>query len=370
MSGPRRHRDLLAGEGLAPGELAVAVLRSESQEAAHVAARLRHAHLVDGVPWSQMAVLVRSTVHAMPVLRRAMVAAGVPMAVSGDEVPLVQEPAVRPLLLLLRCATRPETLDEETVVELLTSPVGGADVMALRRLRQALRKAELAAGGGRASGPLLVEAVDDPAHLVTLEAAASRPAVNVARLLSAARSAVATPGVTAEDVLWEVWQSTGLATRWERASRAGGPAGEAADRDLDAVVALFDTAARFCDRLPGAGPEVFLDHLLGPADPGRRARRAPAHRRRGPGADRAREQGPRVGPGLRRRGAGRRLAGPADAWLVPRLRAAGRPAAAGFRADRSGGGDGGHPRPAARGGAPAVLRGRDPRAPRACSSRR
>ena len=197
-----------------------------------------------------------------------MVAAGVPMAVSGDEVPLVQEPAVRPLLLLLRCATRPETLDEETVVELLTSPVGGADVMALRRLRQALRKAELAAGGGRASGPLLVEAVDDPAHLVTLEAAASRPAVNVARLLSAARSAVATPGVTAEDVLWEVWQSTGLATRWERASRAGGPAGEAADRDLDAVVALFDTAARFCDRLPGAGPEVFLDHLLGQQIPG------------------------------------------------------------------------------------------------------
>ena len=51
-------------------------------------------------------------------------------------------------------------------------------------------------------------------------------------------------------------------------SRDGGPAGEAADRDLDAVVALFDTAARFCDRLPGAGPEVFLDHLLGPADPG------------------------------------------------------------------------------------------------------
>src|SRR6478735_1932420 len=175
MSGPRRHGDLLAGEGLAPGELAVAVLRSESQEAAHVAARLRQAHLVEGIPWSQMAVLVRSTVHAMPV------------AVSGDEVPLVQEPAVRPLLLLLRCATRPETLDEETVVELLTSPVGGADVLALRRLRQALRKTELAAGGGRASGPLLVEAVDEPAHLVTLVAAASRPAVNVARLLSAAR---------------------------------------------------------------------------------------------------------------------------------------------------------------------------------------
>ena len=144
------------------------MLRSEAQEAAHVAARLRHAHLVDGVPWSQMAVLVRSTVHAMPVLRRAMVAAGVPVAVSGDEVPLVQEPAVRPLLLLLRCATRPETLDEDAAVELLTSPVGGADVMGLRRLRQVLRRAELDAGGRRASGPLLVEALDDPTVLIAL----------------------------------------------------------------------------------------------------------------------------------------------------------------------------------------------------------
>ncbi|MGJ3228402.1 PD-(D/E)XK nuclease family protein [Micromonospora aurantiaca (nom. illeg.)] len=44
---------------------------------------------------------------------------------------------------------------------------------------------------------------------------------------------------------------------------------EAADRDLDAVLVLFDAAARFTDRLPGARTEVFLDHVLGqelPAD--------------------------------------------------------------------------------------------------------
>src|SRR4051794_32938786 len=44
---------------------------------------------------------------------------------------------------------------------------------------------------------------------------------------------------------------------------------EAADRDLDAMVVLFDAAARFVDRLPGARTEVFLDHVLGqelPAD--------------------------------------------------------------------------------------------------------
>src|SRR4029450_2862691 len=40
-------------------------------------------------------------------------------------------------------------------------------------------------------------------------------------------------------------------------------------RDLDAMVVLFDAAARFVDRLPGARTEVFLDHVLGqdlPAD--------------------------------------------------------------------------------------------------------
>ena len=72
------------------------------------------AHLVDGVPWSQMAVLVRSTVRSMPVLRRAMVAAGVPVAVAGDEVPLVQEPAVRPLLLLLRACVDPARASTRT----------------------------------------------------------------------------------------------------------------------------------------------------------------------------------------------------------------------------------------------------------------
>ena len=268
LAGPRRHRDLVPLGDLPQGELSVAVLRSEAQEAAHVAARLRHAHLIDGVPWTRMAVLVRSTVHAMPVLRRAMAAAGVPAAVAGDEVPLQQEPAVRPLLLLLRCATRPHSLDEETAVELLTSPVGGADVMALRRLRQALRRVELDAGGGRASGPLLVEALEDPAHLVTVDRSASRAAMAVAGLLALAREAVSRPGATAEDVLWALWERTGLGARWELASRAGGPAGEAADRDLDAVVALFDAAARFCDRLPGAGPEVFVEHLAGQQIPG------------------------------------------------------------------------------------------------------
>jgi superfamily I DNA/RNA helicase/RecB family exonuclease len=268
LGGRGRHRDLVAAGDQPDGTVSVAVLRSETQEAAQVAAHLRQAHLVDGVPWSRMAVLVRSTARSMPVLRRAMLAAGVPVEVPGDEVPLTQEPAVRPLLALLGCAVEPGRLTEEVAEELVTSALGGADVMALRRLRQELRRAELSAGGGRASGPLLVEALLEPVELVTLDTGAVRPARRVAELLGLARSAAAEPGATAETVLWEVWSHTRLAERWERASLEGGQAGEAADRDLDAVVALFEAAARFCDRLPAAGPEVFLDHLLGQQIPG------------------------------------------------------------------------------------------------------
>ena len=48
-------------------------------EAAYLADVLRRAHLLDGLPWSQMAVVVR-TAGALGPLRRALASAGVPVA--------------------------------------------------------------------------------------------------------------------------------------------------------------------------------------------------------------------------------------------------------------------------------------------------
>ena len=64
-------------------------------------------------------------------------------------------------------------------------------------------------------------------------------------------------------MLWAVWAASGLAAEWERASAAGGPRGAVADADLDAVVALFDAAARFTARLPQGSTRLFLDSLAG-----------------------------------------------------------------------------------------------------------
>ena len=268
LGGPRRHRMLRPGDPDAPGELSVHVLASASQEAAFVAGRLREAHLLDGVPWDSMAVLVRGAA-ALPVLRRGLAGAGVPVAVQLEEVPLVDQPPVRALLDVLALAAGRRTLDADTAFGLVTGPLGGTDPLALRRLRQELRRHELTTGGGRASAELLVEALRQPTVLAPLDRNAVSPAARVGALLAAAHAAAAEPAATAEDVLWAVWSATGLAARWSRSALFGGPAGASADRDLDAVVALFDAAARFVDRLPGEGPAGFHEHLRGqqiPAD--------------------------------------------------------------------------------------------------------
>ncbi len=181
-------------------------------------------------------------------------------------------------------------LDEEAALSLLTSPLGGADALSLRRLRQELRRLDLVGGGEGGSAGLLVGLLRDARRtadpgpggapgVATAVAAVDRmvratagprvgePARRVGWLLATAR-ATAHAGGTAEDVLWAVWSASGLGDEWQRASRRGGPTGVAADRDLDAMVALFDVAARFVDRLPRSGPRVLLDHLAGQEIPG------------------------------------------------------------------------------------------------------
>jgi ATP-dependent exoDNAse (exonuclease V) beta subunit len=214
-----------------------------------------------------LAVRVRSAKRQVPLLRRALVNAGVPTMIAGDEVPIAQEPGVRPLLTMLRVAMDPAQLDEGVAEELLTGPLGGTDMIGVRRLRRALKIAENEAEGTRSSGELLVAAVQDVRELIRVEDHVAVPAERVAKLLAAAREAAQEEG-TAEDLLWAVWDASGLAGRWTEQSLQGGPRGAQADRDLDAVVALFDHAARFVDRMPKAGPEVFIDDLAAQEIPG------------------------------------------------------------------------------------------------------
>jgi superfamily I DNA/RNA helicase/RecB family exonuclease len=271
LSGPPKHRRLRPATGLDPGTAEVHLFATTSAEASYIAQRLREMHLLREVPWSRMAVLVRSGTP-LPALRRSLQSAGVPVAAHAEEQPLVDVPIVHALLRILAIVTGRLDLGGpqgfELAAELVTGPLGRADPLALRRLRQDLRRLELAAGGGRASGALLAQALVTPAELVAIDPRVALPAQRVADALAAGRIAAADPAATAEMVLWVIWQAAAVVTRLSSLALSGGPGSAAADRDLDAAVALFDVAARFADRLPKAGPDVFLDHLLGQQIPG------------------------------------------------------------------------------------------------------
>jgi superfamily I DNA/RNA helicase/RecB family exonuclease len=239
------HRDLRPAGGPA-GEIRIRVADTQAQEAALVADTLRRAHLADGVPWGRMAVLVRSAQRQAPALKRSLAAAGVPVSVAGDELPLPDEPGVRPLLVLARCALTPERLDEETAAELLTGPLGQTDTLGVRKLRRAL------------DGAPLREALTDPRLLHAVSDRVAAPARRVAALLTVTKEQLASGG-TAEDVLWAIWDASGLAGQWGKQATRD----PVADRDLDAVLALFEAAARFADDLPPGSPRLFLDSLTG-----------------------------------------------------------------------------------------------------------
>ncbi|GAA2072252.1 ATP-dependent DNA helicase [Streptomyces albiaxialis] len=257
------------------GRVEVFTYPTAGAELDNIADLLRRAHLEEGVPWSEMAVLVRAGGRSLPSTRRALTSAGVPVDVDGDDVPLRHEPAVAPLLTALRAAAETaegeeSTVGTETALTLLTSPLGGMDAADLRRLGRALREEERAAGAAvpRPSDVLLAEALAQPERLVAHVPPPGSPgggshargAHLLGMLLRKARELLAGGG-TAEEALWLLWEGTSWPGRLERAARRGGPGGRNADRDLDAVCTLFEVAARAEERTGGRGALNFLEEL-------------------------------------------------------------------------------------------------------------
>lgn len=297
----RAHRELHAvREG---GRVETYTYPTASTELENIADLLRRAHLEDGVPWREMAVLVRAGGRSLPAVRRALTSAGVPLEVDGNDLPLRHEPAVAPLLTALRTVAtaalhhppvepeerkdgrkdgpeeqkdgpeEPEDgpgaapvaapwLDTETALTLLTSPLGSMDAADLRRLGRALRDEERAAGirVPAPSDELLARALAEPERLVTHDPAFAHGAQRLGALLRKARELLEGGG-TAEEALWALWNGTPWPGRLERAALRGGAGGRNADRDLDAVCALFDTAARAEERTGGRGALNFLEEV-------------------------------------------------------------------------------------------------------------
>ncbi|MCV7328810.1 UvrD-helicase domain-containing protein, partial [Mycobacterium cookii] len=244
------------GTGEEFGSVTVRLAASADAEATLIADCLRRAHLTDGVPWSQMAVIVRSVPRAAAGLARALARAGVPVAPTAATGPLTAQPAAQALLTVL--AATAGGLTGEQALALLTGPIGRVDPVSLRALRRTLRRAEKNETP-REFGDFLVDALHGEST-ARLTAAQTWPLRRVRAVLDAAAVSHES-GDDPRDTLWTAWHRSGLQRRWLVACERGGAAGAQAGRDLDAVTALFDVTDDYLAGAAGASLPGLIEHL-------------------------------------------------------------------------------------------------------------
>jgi len=189
-----------------PGDVVKVVFRDGGTEADQIACLLLAAHRHDHVPYEDMAILVRRK-DEFPRYALACQEAGVPVVVSGDEIQLNREDIVTTLLAALRAVKDGpgcRALDRQAVLD---SPLSDSE----------------------------------------------NPEARDARCSSVIEAGTAQLGSSAADVLWAVWEASGWQDRLLDQTGRGGEDALAANRALDAVVALFAMAAQFAELSAEAG---------------------------------------------------------------------------------------------------------------------
>jgi superfamily I DNA/RNA helicase len=217
-----------------------------SEEHAGVARELRRVHVEDGVPWRELAVVVRRQSAHLGGLLRALDDAGVPRHVPERGLALSAEPATVPFALGLRWVARPP--ERDVLVEpVLVSELGGLSPATARSVLRRVRAAGL------------------PPHqaLTTADGLSEAERHRLGALADALRRAeAASPSVI--DAFRALWESLPYAR--ELVARAEGS--PVARRDLDAVLAL----SRAVERSGGSADSsvaAFVDLLeAGEGGPG------------------------------------------------------------------------------------------------------
>ncbi|HEY1530261.1 MAG TPA: ATP-dependent DNA helicase [Galbitalea sp.] len=251
-----------AGPGSVDDErpLARVLTLTAGRQLAAIARQLRERHLLHDVPWDQMAVIVRSGANTAE-LRRALALAEVPARTSVGGTALRDDRAARALLTVVDAGIGRTALTPPLAVELLLSPFGGIDRLALRRLRLALRAEEIAGGGNRTSDELLVDALAAPGRFATIDHRIGRNADRLAKTLAELRERNAEHD-SIEELLWLAWDRSGLAKSWHDQALSAGITASEANANLDGVLALFTAAKRSVERRPDLEPALFLDAVL------------------------------------------------------------------------------------------------------------
>lgn len=247
---------------------------SLSAEAHAIAEHLRSLHHRREIPWSEMAVIVRSPGEHLTAIRRALIHIGIPVNQESGTLSLAENPVIRPLLLVAEIAialardgkveATPKKIEE--MEELLLSEFGGLDALELRRIRSEINRI-------REEGDLT------PTREILLNSLAQGEAIldfdqsgalaSLRKTIASARSVASNPSSSITDLLWAIWSSAKdregnlVSEKWRNRAIFSPSTYDSgsADRDLDAVVELFEMAKRHAQRFPLAAPSLFIEGI-------------------------------------------------------------------------------------------------------------
>ena len=259
-----RSRSAVKSEGDASA-VRIAKLTSQGESATFIAHNLRSAHIKEGIPWSEMAVLVRAPGSEVAALQRAFTQSGIPVSIDALALALAENPAISPMLQIAKIALKSAPLsahDWPVIEEILLSEFGGADALELRQMRMAFAAIR---SDQRSTTEMMIDALTESTSELPWEQIPSLKRVN--DLLKSARKALkGSRDIT--DLLWAIWDSalnfegSKISYLWRERALSGGVRGAQADRDLDAVIQLFESARRFTERNVGASPALFISQLM------------------------------------------------------------------------------------------------------------
>ena len=246
----------------------VALLSSASEEANFIAHQFRSAHLISNMPWSQMAVIVRSPGPQITALQRAFAMNSIPVEIDAQAASLGDNPAIKPIITVAQIALgqlKITSSNWDEIELLLKSEFAGADAISIRQMRIALSKAQKH-NPPKSSTDLILDHLTCPTPDLPWEELTSLKRIN--DLIKEAKKALSkSPDIS--DLLWSIWSNGKnyegelISRVWQQTALAGGNRGMIADQNLDAVITLFEVARRFSERLPEAKPSLFIDQLLG-----------------------------------------------------------------------------------------------------------
>ncbi|MFY8169096.1 MAG: ATP-dependent helicase [Candidatus Nanopelagicus sp.] len=246
----------------------VALLSSASEEANFIAHQFRSAHLTSKMPWSQMAVIVRSPGPQITALQRAFAMNSIPVEIDAQAASLGDNPAIKPIITVAQIALgqlKITSSNWDEIELLLKSEFAGADAISIRQMRIALSKAQKH-NPPKSSTDLILDHLTCPTPDLPWEELTSLKRIN--DLIKEAKKALSkSPDIS--DLLWSIWSNGKnyegelISKVWQQTALAGGNRGMIADQNLDAVITLFEVARRFSERLPEAKPSLFIDQLLG-----------------------------------------------------------------------------------------------------------